>query len=91
MTVGQLIQRLKKLNPDMPVVIKPRRLKGLHDDFVELLVSDIVELKTKELFTKPYWGEQVYDASETTHERNTKVLSLSGGTWFQRGSDEKAD
>jgi hypothetical protein len=90
MTVGQLIQRLKKFDPDMPVVVKPKG-KSLQDDFTELKLSDIVELKVKEVFKNPYWGTQLYDASEGFREKPIKVLSLAGGTWFQRGSDEKAD
>lgn len=84
MTVGQLIQRLKKFDPDMQVVVRPSG-KSLPDDFAELKLSDIVELKTKAVFKMPYWGEQIYDASEEIMERPVKVLSLSGGTYFQRG------
>lgn len=84
MTVGQLIQRLKKFDQDMPVVVKAKGPR-LHDDFVDLKIADILELKTKELFTQPFWGEQVYDASEGVMDRSKKVLSISGGTWFQRG------
>ena len=84
MTVKQLIQRLSRLDPDMPVVVKANGHK-LQDDFVDLKISDLVTLVTKELYTIPYWGGQVYDASEGNRERKTKVLSLSGGTWFQRG------
>ena len=86
MTVAQLIQRLKRFDPDMPVVIKGRG-RSLPEDFLELKVTDIVELTTKEVFNQPYWGEQIYDASEGL-ERKSKVLSLSGGTWFQRGNND---
>jgi hypothetical protein len=89
MTIGQLIKRLQRFNPDIPVVL--RNKGNPPDDFVELRVSDIVELKTKEVFKNPFWGTQLYDASEGARERSTKVLSLSGGTNFQRGSDEPQD
>lgn len=88
MTVGQLIQKLKRLDPDMPVVIKPAGTRNFRDDFTELKPSDIIELKAKELYKMPYWGDQVYDASETCYEKTVQVLSLSGGTFFQRGSNE---
>lgn len=88
MTVGQLIQRLRKLNQDMPVVVRTKDNNFL-EDFTDLKAADIVELSTKEVFKQPYWGVQLYDASEGPKERPTKVLSLTGGTVFQRGSDEK--
>lgn len=84
MTVGQLIQRLKRFDPDMNVVVKPKQGHNMVDDFVDIKVTDIVELKTKALYKTPFWGEQIYDASEAVHDRNDKVLSLSGGTVFQR-------
>jgi len=90
MTVGQLIQRLGRLNPDMPVVVKAKGA-SLAEDFIELRVSDMVELNTKEVFNNPHWQTQLYDASEGFRERPIKVLSLSGGTWFQRGNNENKD
>ena len=88
MTIAQLIQKLKRFDPDMPVVIKPSMGHNLPDDFYELKFSDLVELKTKPVYKDPFWENQVYDASETIKDRSAKVLSLSGGTHFQRGDEE---
>lgn len=90
MTVAQLIQKLKKFDPDMPVVIKSGKV-DLSEDFIDLTLSNLVELKTREVFKVPHWQTQLYDASEGLRERPTKVLSLSGGTLLQRGKNENED
>lgn len=88
MTVGQLIEKLKKLNPDMPVVVRAKS-NGYVDDFKDLKLSDVVELNAKLVFSEPYWGEKLYDASEDIAGKKVKILSLSGGTFFQRSENEK--
>lgn len=87
MTVGQLIQRLKRFDVNMPVVVRTKE-HGMLEDFKDLSVSDIVELRTKEVFDESYQGVQIYDASEGPREKPIKVLSLTGGTLLQRGSYE---
>lgn len=88
MTVAQLIKKLQSLDADMPVVIRTPS-KGFLDDFGDLNTSDLVVINTVRLFNEPYWGKQIYDASEGPRDNPVKVLSLTGGTVFQRGSDEK--
>lgn len=88
MTVGRLIERLKRLDPDMPVVVRTGS-KAFLDDFKDLNMSDIVELNAKLVFSEPHWQERLYDASESISDKKVKILSFSGGTPFQRGKDEK--
>jgi hypothetical protein len=86
MTVGQLIKKLQSFDPDMPVVVRTPA-KNFPDDFGDLNASDVAVVATAKLFNEPYWGQQVYDASENpSSPRNTKVLSLSGPSTFDKAT-----
>lgn len=84
MTVAQLIKKLQGFDPDMPVVVRTPA-KNFPDDFGDLNASDLAVVATAKLFNDPYWGNQIYDASENVHSpRNVKVLSLSGPSLFDK-------
>ena len=87
MTVAQLIKKLQSMDPNLPVVVRSGST-SFPDDFVDLNGSDLTVVSTKKLFNEPYWDQQIYDASEGI-QRPTSVLSLSGGSLFQRALNGK--
>ena len=86
MKVKDLISKLKKLNPELEVVVQT---KGIPEDFRPLELEEISIIRGVNIMS-PGFHKKLFDCSPAYAGKTSAedLLSLSGPTWASKRSKE---